>query len=389
MLAGVKNSLDTAHDLGITTLNDESRYGPALVLGGGEVLLLDHVSAFGTFANQGVHKPPQGILKIIDGEGKTLEEFQEKSGQQVLDPQIAYLINSILSDNAARSFIFSSRNFLTLPDRPVAAKTGTTQEFHDAWTVGYTPQLATGVWVGNNDNGAMKKGADGGVVAAPIWNSFMKKALTGKPVLPFARPGGVEEVVVDAISGLLPNQYTPTTKTEVFASFALPQKYDDLHTLLKIDKTTGAVASDETLPTNIIEKIFTIFHSEKPEDPAWEQPVRDWAVANNFPYPTGYFNNDMPTSHPIYISLQQPTEGQIITSLPLTIEALASSKSKIKKLTIFLDGKEIFSDSTPSLKFFYSSSISTGEHLLQIQAETENGDKNMISRKIVYELTGN
>ncbi|MDP2932678.1 MAG: PBP1A family penicillin-binding protein, partial [bacterium] len=386
LLVGVKEAINTAHDLGITTLKDESRFGPSLVLGGGEVLLLDHVSAFGTFANAGIHKSPGGILKVVDSQGKVLEEYKEKSGQQVLDPQVAYLVTSILSDNNARSFIFGSRSYLILPDRPVAAKTGTTQEFHDAWTVGFVPQLAAGVWVGNNDNSAMKKGADGSVVAAPIWNSFMKKALSGKPVQGFTRPQGITDVVVDAVSGKLPTQYTPSTKTEVFASFSVPKDYDNIHVPVKIDNATGRVATKDTPTINITEKVFTIFHSEKPNEPNWEQPVRDWTAANNYPYPEGYGATGNQSEDQVYVSLPQPTEGQTFFSLPLTIEAISSASSGIKSTSIYFDDKEIFYDQSASVKFFYSTQAEAGEHTIRIEAVSNSGTKTIVNRKVFYDL---
>lgn len=179
-LAGIKDTLDLAHRLGISTLNEKNRYGLALVLGGGEVTLLDETSGFGVFANNGVRNPASAILKIEDSQSKIIFENKPDSSH-VLNQEIARKINSILSDNNARSLVFGTNNSLVIPGRTVAAKTGTTQDFHDAWTVGYTPSLATGVWVGNNNNDAMRAGADGSYVAAPIWNNFMSQALKNYP----------------------------------------------------------------------------------------------------------------------------------------------------------------------------------------------------------------
>jgi membrane peptidoglycan carboxypeptidase len=166
--------------MGITTLNDRKRYGLSLVLGGGEVKLLDMAGAFSVFATEGVRNPVNPIIKITDRKGKIYQQ-EEINPQRVLDVQIARKINSILSDNKARTPIFGPRSPLILDGITVAAKTGTTSEFRDAWTVGYTPSITVGVWAGNNDNHPMKAGADGVFVAAPIWNDFMKQVLTGKP----------------------------------------------------------------------------------------------------------------------------------------------------------------------------------------------------------------
>lgn len=184
-LAGIDDTIAMAHRLGITTLNERNRYGLSLVIGGGDVKLIDMASAFSVFANDGVRNPARSVLKITDRNGKIIEQ-SNLDPNQVLDQQIARKIDSILSDNKARIPIFGPKSPLILADgRPVAAKTGTTQEFRDAWTVGFTPQIAVGVWAGNNDNRPMKGGSDGVFVAAPMWNEFMSKVLAGQPVESF------------------------------------------------------------------------------------------------------------------------------------------------------------------------------------------------------------
>ncbi|MEI8344372.1 MAG: PBP1A family penicillin-binding protein [Candidatus Moraniibacteriota bacterium] len=180
-LASIDGTIELAHRMGITTLNDRKRYGLSLVLGGGEVKLVDMTSAFSVFATEGIRNPVQSVEKIIDNSGKIIQQL-ELDSEKVLDQQVARKINSILSDNAARAPIFGSKSALILADgRAVAVKTGTTQEFRDAWTIGYTPSIAVGVWAGNNDNHPMKEGADGVFVAAPIWKDFMQKVLLNQP----------------------------------------------------------------------------------------------------------------------------------------------------------------------------------------------------------------
>src|SRR5207302_1791249 len=149
-----------------------------------------------------VHHASTGVLKITDPKGKVVEEYKSDTPKRVLDPQIAYLMNNVLSDNNARAFIFGSNNPLTLPGRPVAAKTGTTTDYKDAWTMGYTPSLVTGVWVGNNNGKAMNEG--GVDIAAPIWNEYMRTVLANTPVEQFSRPDGIKEVTLDANTGRLP-----------------------------------------------------------------------------------------------------------------------------------------------------------------------------------------
>lgn len=162
--------------MGVTTLNrDLSFYGPALVLGGGEVRLLDITSAYGVFATEGRRVPPVSIIRIKDSEGDTIEE-NKKIPATVLSPDVARLITDILSDNDARAPIFGARSPLYIEGYRVAAKTGTTQDYKDAWAIGYTDKIVAGAWVGNNNNDYMERGP-GVELAAPIWNYFMRNAL--------------------------------------------------------------------------------------------------------------------------------------------------------------------------------------------------------------------
>ena len=186
-LAGVRDTIALATRLGITTLADPSRYGLALVLGGAEVRPIDMASAFSVFSQDGIRHNINPILKIIDRNGKEYMRVDDPNGIRVLDATIARKINSILSDNVARTPIFGPHSPLAFPAGvTVAAKTGTTQNFRDAWTVGYTPYIAAAVWAGNNDNRPMFGGADGVFVAAPIWREFMNAALVRFPETGFA-----------------------------------------------------------------------------------------------------------------------------------------------------------------------------------------------------------
>ena len=199
-LAGVEDSINTAEDLGISTLKDRSRFGLSLVLGGGEVKLLELASAFGVLATEGVQHPHTSILRIEDGKGNVLEEFKDEPAQ-VLDSEIARLVSSILSDNNARIPIFGARSPLFFEGRPVAAKTGTTNEFRDGWTLGYTPSLVAGVWVGNNDNTPIKQ-EPGVYVAAPIWRDFMVRAFDKLNLAPESfTPPQVKEVSKPILNG--------------------------------------------------------------------------------------------------------------------------------------------------------------------------------------------
>jgi 1A family penicillin-binding protein len=186
-LAGLQESIDTARKSGITTLKESaSYYGPAIVLGGGEVKLLDMVSAYGVFANDGMRYPPVSILKIEDSKGNIIEE-NKKTPRRVLDQEAVRILNSILSDNNARAPIFGYNSSMNIPDYQVAAKTGTTNNYRDAWTIGYTPDFAAGVWVGNNNNTPMEPKASA-TISGPIWKAFMLEALAKFPKQDFIPP---------------------------------------------------------------------------------------------------------------------------------------------------------------------------------------------------------
>ena len=184
-LTGMDKTLQAARDFGITTLNDPDRYGLSLVLGGGETNLLELTSAYGVFATEGLQTSSVSILKIEDSEGNIIEQ-NNKQPTKVLNTQTARQINSILSDDNARSFIFGPNSSLYFPGYQVAVKTGTTSNLKDGWTMGYTPYAVVGVWVGNSDNSPT---GDAGVgLAAPMWKKVMEKIITSRPAENFTPP---------------------------------------------------------------------------------------------------------------------------------------------------------------------------------------------------------
>jgi 1A family penicillin-binding protein len=220
--------LKVAQRLGIDTLTRPD-YGPALTLGGGEVPLIEMTGALAVLANNGVYMPPIAIDRVEKEDGSIVCQFTpptadshgvplcqtiDNTGVQLVKPQHAYLLTNILSDNAARTPAFGPNSALKL-SRPAAVKTGTTNDFKDNWTIGYTPDLITGVWVGNADNTAMEH-ISGVTGAGPIWHNFMEQALADRPVLDFVRPPGIVEMEVCADSGTQPSHYCPNKKKELF-----------------------------------------------------------------------------------------------------------------------------------------------------------------------------
>ncbi len=213
---GIPALKDVAARLGISTLTRPD-YGLSLTLGGGEVSPLELTAAFAAFANGGDRIEPHAILRVENEDGDLLTDASQPSRTRAMAPEHAYLITSILSDTQARRPAFgASARWLELPGREVAAKTGTTNDWRDGWTVGYTPSLAAGVWVGNANNTPLAVDGSGAVTAAPIWNHFMQAAHEGQPVQHFVRPPGVVEIEICADTGTPANPDCPSRRLEVF-----------------------------------------------------------------------------------------------------------------------------------------------------------------------------
>lgn len=375
-LVGLGEALKTAHDLGLTTLNQPERYGLSLVLGGGEVRPLDMAGAFAVFANGGTYRPPVSILKVESPDGKVLFEHKPGKGEkEVLDPAIAAEITDILSDNNARSLIFGSRSALFFPNRPVAAKTGTTQEFRDAWTVGYTPGLSTAVWVGNNNNTPMRGGADGSVVAAPIFHRYLETALDPSDARAFTKPSSLKSVTVDRLSNKLPTSQSPETITDLFAPWQVPTERDSIHQVVRVNRLNGKLATDLTPASFVEERVYTVLHSEKPDNPAWEGPVLAWArdhgVTIDKP-PTElddqYTHDSIPT-----VSITNPKDGATVVG-NFTVEATASAQLGIRSVDLAIDGIGQGFDATVPYGFsLKASELGAGSHKITVTVYDING----------------
>ncbi|MDX1615583.1 MAG: transglycosylase domain-containing protein, partial [Candidatus Promineifilaceae bacterium] len=293
---GVDRVIRTAHSLGITSLDEGARaYGLPLTLGGGEVKLLDMAFAFAVMDNMGVMigrpRPateqrlgfrtldPVAILRVEDSDGRIIYEYDQPQRREILTPQLAFLINDILSDRAARCPAFGCPNALELPNnRPAAVKTGTTDDFRDAWTIGYTPQLVTGVWVGNTDNASMED-VPGSKGAAPIWQAFMSWAHEEEPVATWPQPSGVNRIAVCDVSGLLPTGKCPTV-TEYFVAGTEPSLYDNMYQEFRINRETGRLATIDTPPELIESRTYLVY----PERAA------DWVRENDVEQPPNEFD---------------------------------------------------------------------------------------------------
>ena len=340
-LAGLSDSLKTAESMGISTLQDISRYGLTLVIGGGEVSLLDMTSAYGVFANSGIKNPYTGILKIENLSEKILEEFKANP-QEILPKNTALTVSDILSDEKARTPTFGAHSALFIPNRSVAAKTGTTNNNRDAWIIGYTPSLVVGVWAGNNDNVPMKKG--GAAMAGPIWNKFMNEALKNLPNESFEKP----DLEVD-----------PIKVKPILRGFW--QGNENFF----IDKISGKLATENTPKETLQEKVITNVHSilywvdrndisgqaplnpeSNPQFSHWEIPVQRWWAQNRDKYPITTWSekpvlfDDIHTdiSAPI-VSILEPNEETIYSpNQRINLKIFNSGIFPIQKIDIFING---------------------------------------------------
>lgn len=337
-LAGIKDTLKTARDMGITTLTDPDRYGLTLVLGGGEVTPLEMTNAYATFANKGVYNPHTPILEIKDLNGKVLEKYEQKS-KEVLPKQTTLLISDILKDNNARIPSYGANSPLNFPGYEVAVKTGTTNNFRDVWTVGYTPNVAVGAWAGNNDNTPMEKKV-AGLIISPMWNAFMQEVLKttpkenfetpepnnsydGAPVLRGKWQGG-SSYIIDKVSGKLATEFTPTELKKEIVN-------NDIHSILYW------ISKDNFFqrPSN---------PNNDPQFSRWEYGVRIWASQNGqnniSPYnpPTSYDDVHTKDSKPTISVNTRNGESSFSSDEKIEIITNIYSKFPITKSGVFING---------------------------------------------------
>jgi penicillin-binding protein 1C len=305
----VPTMISTALRFGITTFKDPKNYGLALTLGGGEVKLLELTGAYSTFANMGKRVPTTPFLKITAPNGRVLYDIKTNQAQptQVVDPRYAFQIVSILSDVSARAPAFGAAGALRL-SRPAMVKTGTTDDFRDNWTLGGTPDLVTGVWVGNSNNAEMEH-ISGITGAGPLWHNFMERVLAGTPARDFVEPPGLKWIEVCNESGLLPTDLCPPDHrhTDVFLAERVPTQQDNVWQKLKIDRTNGLLANDNCPGDIIQEQVFTVYPPE----------ARQWAIDHNIPQPPtdpspNCPNPPDPVAAQARIDVSRPRDGDLL-----------------------------------------------------------------------------
>jgi len=386
-LVGVKDAVAFAKSLGIEGLNDPDRYGLSLVLGGGEITLLDHVSAYATLAARGIRRDKTAILRIEDSKGEVLEEFKETSGERVVDEQYVAMLDYVMSTNDFRAPVFGSNSPLRFDERQVAAKTGTTNEFRDGWTIGFSPQISVGVWAGNNDNTSMKAGADGVLVAAPIFRKFIDFALRNQSVEKFPEydpekfkeehkddewmkkyllNGDLDEqkdLKVCEIPGkkeeyCLANRYCPDDKVK-------KKDFFDAHSILHFVDPADPLGAAPEHPEN------------DPQYERWEEGIADWYKENDRKSggiaPEKECDEDDFSKYKPKVSLSVPSRaGQ-----SFEIKASVDAPYGIDYFSLYVDGEEIMSTgSDDSLKKTYSVPEKKNGSSLKIEAVVKDDNEN-------------
>jgi len=398
-LVGIENVLSKAEKMGYSTFEDRSRFGLSLVLGGGEVKLLEHTAGFSTLADEGEYKAPMAILEIRDKDDDLLEKNKPSRNKKtrVYDKESARKTTSILSDNNERAYVFGESNYLTLGNRPVVAKTGTTNDYKDAWTMGYTAQLACGVWTGNTRGEKMTGAAAGANVAAPIWNAFMRRVHEETK-----ENADNEEVGWEIKEFKAPKHEDLPNKPMLNGKLA-----DEIK--ITIDKITGKIATDLTPDSQKQEKVFrevhTILHYVNknnskgpiPSEPwnldenynTWELAVTEWAKENGYEssanLPTE--KDDLHTAeNKPEIKINTPSSNAIILE-EISVNVSVSAKRGVQRVEYYLDNIKISEVNSPfNLENFKLIGFTNGEHSLKAIAFDDVDNSNSTEIKIVLNL---
>jgi membrane carboxypeptidase/penicillin-binding protein PbpC len=378
---GLKEMLSTGFEMGLTTLEPTPenlrRLGLSVTLGGGEVRLLDLASAYSAFANGGLKVEPISILKVMDKEGKVLDERKPISGRRVLTPQQAFLISHILSDNSARLITFGERSAINISGRTVAVKTGTTNDKRDNWTIGWTPQIIVGVWVGNNDNTPMKEVVSGVSGAAPIWRRIILAALADKPSIGFNVPEGIVTAEVDGVSGYRAYDGFPS-KVEYFIEGTEPTVDDPIHTKLKLCRGQDKLATPAQIARgDYEEKEFFVFKENDPVSTdginRWQQGIDEWLTTqgdSRYHPPSEYCGS----TEEIEVTINEPGNESQISGNEVKVTGKIVSLNDIEKIEILINGelKETIENTKKFEKIF---TLSDGVYAIRVKAKDIKGNQ--------------
>jgi 1A family penicillin-binding protein len=380
-LVGVKDVLTTSNDMGISSLaptNDNlKRLGLSMTLGGGEVTLLDLTSAYGVFATSGMRMAPVSILKVEDRNGKVIYQYNPPSAQRVLAADVSYMISDILSDNDARKETFGSNSYLAIAGYSVAVKTGTTDDKRDNWTVGYTPSMVVGAWVGNNDNSPMNQALASGVTgAAPIWRRIILAALSGKKDEPFTRPGNIIDMDIDAYGGGTPVSEQPTRR-ERFIKGTEPTGPAYIYKNVKVSR------HDNNKLANAVEigngqydlKQFVVFSEQDPVSSdgknRWQDAINAWVATqgdSKFHPPTDTYQG----TDTIGMNVKSPKDMTRVDSNSVTVEVVVSTLNDLDRVEISLDGSIVKTVHDKNVN--ETITVPNGSHIIHLEVVDTKGN---------------
>lgn len=385
-LTGKDKVLDTADALGYSTLGDRARFGLALALGGGEVKLLEHASAFATFAREGERHPTASILKVEDRSGNVLYEWAD-SATQVLDKSAVQNLNSVLSDQAARGSTFAALN---ISGKTIAGKTGTTNDFHDAWTMLYTPSFVTGVWTGNNDNTEMDYMADGVIIAAPIARAYMSKILEGLPDETFAPPpkNTANKGVLSGEVGEKVEKYVdkgtqhiiPDTCVDAYpAEFKEKKEFKEAHTILHYLRKDDPLGSPPSDP------------AADPMYASWENAIQLWAEgqADYITEKTEYEDCNLRSADQTpTVTITLPTNGSTVTNETFAIQTRIhpGTNRNVKQVDYIIDTITVNTQlSAPFESDYLPTTLTVGKHTLTVRVTNDRDNVATASITFTYE----
>jgi penicillin-binding protein 1C len=396
-LVGIRDILKTANEMGLISLasTDENinRLGLSLTLGGGEVRLFDLVSAYGVFATEGVKNEIYSIQKVVDNSGKTIYEHKSVSGKRVLPEDVSYLISHILLDNNSRKEIFGENSYLVIPGKTVSVKTGTTDDKRDNWTVGYTPNIVVGVWVGNNDNSPMDpKLASGVTGAAPIWNRIIREALKNLPDTPPKKPDSIISLDIDAYSGGLPYEGKPI-RNEYFIKGTEPASSSPIYQKIKVSKSdNNKLANQVEIATGAYdEKNYIIFKENDPTNLSgknmWQEGIDKWLEGQGDSLYHPPKDTSTTNENSVIVRIKSPSDMSQTDNNSVEVNAEAKAAKDIKKMELYVD--DYLKNTFNANSFNQKLNLDTGIHKIKVKAFNSSDNTGESEIKIGVKVSPN
>lgn len=375
-LIGVDAFIETAEKFGITTFVNRSDYGLSIALGAADVTLVEHTAAYGVFATGGIKHNTTAIIKVVNPDGSTDFEFKVDDGTRVFDERSIYLMNtSIGRDNCNIDSVHSKQ---CVGDYDTAGKTGTSNENRNLWYVGYSPDLVTGVWVGNNDNTIVSYKSYGSTTALPIWHDYMEKVLPMTEGNKFTRPAGIVEKQICKQTGRLASSMCPEVVSALFIEGKYPPE-EDMFQKVQVCKDQGLLATEaDILSGNVEEKVYLRYKEVKE---SWQPFLNTWMDSpereGKYTIPTAYcegYRNPSGADVP-WTVFDTPTHNSSVAVGDITIKMRPISPYTITKIEVFFDNQKIKQITSVPYEFVYAipEATTSGTHKISATAYDSMG----------------